>query len=68
VGTALWRMPGGNLTMIGSSANMVALSIYEKAEGKQIGFLRWLKYGFPVVVISLLVALLLLVLQIGVAE
>ncbi len=59
---------GGNLTMIGSSANMVALSIYEKAEGKQIGFLRWLKYGFPVVVISLLVALLLLVLQIGVAE
>lgn len=58
---------GGNLTMIGSSANMVALSIYEKAEGKQIGFLTWLKYGFPVVVISLLVALLLLILQIGVA-
>lgn len=59
---------GGNLTMIGSSANMVALSIYEKSEGKQIGFLTWLRYGFPVVVISLLVALLLLILQIGVAE
>lgn len=59
---------GGNLTMIGSSANMVALSIYEKSEGKIIGFMRWLKYGFPVVVVSLLVALLLLVLQIGVAE
>ncbi len=58
---------GGNLTMIGSSANMVALSIFEKSEGKQIGFLKWLKYGFPVVVISLLVALLLLVIQIGVA-
>jgi len=53
--------------MIGSSANMVALSIYEKSEGKQIGFLTWLRYGFPVVVISLLVALLLLILQIGVA-
>ncbi len=56
---------GGNLTLIGSSANMVALSIYEKSEGKVIGFVTWIKYGFPVVVISLLVALLLLVLQIG---
>lgn len=58
---------GGNLTMIGSSANMVALSIYEKSEGKVIGFLTWLKYGVPVVVISILIALFLLILQIGVA-
>ncbi len=58
---------GGNLTLIGSSANMVALSIYEKLEGKVIGFVTWIRYGFPVVVISLLVALLLLVLQIGAA-
>ena len=30
---------GGNLTMIGSSANMVALSVYEKSEGKTIHFM-----------------------------
>lgn len=58
---------GGNLTLIGSSANMVALSIYEKSEGKLIGFVTWLKLGFPVVVVSVLVALLLLLIQIGVS-
>ncbi|MBN2363225.1 PTS sugar transporter subunit IIA [candidate division WOR-3 bacterium] len=56
---------GGNLTMIGSSANMVALSVYEKFEGKIINFSTWLKYGLPVVLFSLILILFLLILQIG---
>ncbi|MBN1150765.1 PTS sugar transporter subunit IIA [candidate division WOR-3 bacterium] len=56
---------GGNLTMIGSSANMVALSVYEKSEGKIISFSSWLKFGLPVVLISIILVLFLMILQIG---
>jgi Na+/H+ antiporter NhaD/arsenite permease-like protein len=55
---------GGNLTMIGSSANIVAISLYEKSEGKTIGFQRWFKYGVPVVFLSLVFSILLLIIQI----
>jgi len=55
---------GGNLTMIGSSANIVAISLYEKSEGKTIGFQRWFKYGVPVVFLSIIFSILLLIIQI----
>ncbi len=59
---------GGNLTMIGSSANMVALAAYEKSEGKTISFTAWLRYSVSVFVISLLLILILLTLQIKLAR
>ncbi len=58
---------GGNLTMIGSSANMVALSIYEKTEGRTVGFLKWFKYGLPVTLITIIISLILLAIQIKLA-
>ena len=59
---------GGNLTMIGSSANMVALSMYEKSEGKTISFGHWLRYGLPVVLVSVVFILILLIIQIPLAH
>jgi len=56
----------GNLTMIGSSANMVSLSIYEKSEGKEISFFKWFKHRLPVVLLFLFISLVLLILQIKV--
>ncbi len=58
---------GGNLTIIGSSANMVAMSVYEKSEGKSINFATWIKYGMPVVIVSVILALGLLILQISIS-
>ena len=36
---------GGNITMIGSTANIVALGMLEKHSGKHMTFFRWLKIG-----------------------
>ena len=36
---------GGNITMIGSTANIVALGMLEKHGGHQVGFFQWLKIG-----------------------
>jgi Na+/H+ antiporter NhaD/arsenite permease-like protein len=36
---------GGNITAIGSTANIVALGMYEKRYHAQVGFLEWLKIG-----------------------
>ena len=43
---------GGNITMIGSTANIVALGMLEKHGGHQIGFFRWLKIGLFCTVVS----------------
>ena len=43
---------GGNITMIGSTANIVALGMLEKHGGHQVGFFQWLKIGFLCTVIS----------------
>ncbi len=48
---------GGNFTLIGASANIVASAIAEK-EGYHISFLTFMKYGTPVAIVSTLVALL----------
>jgi len=43
---------GGNLTLIGASANVVVAGMSEKA-GKKIPFLKFLAYGAPITLISL---------------
>lgn len=47
---------GGNITMIGSTANIVALGMAEKRYRTSIKFLDWLKVGLVVGVISCLIA------------
>jgi Na+/H+ antiporter NhaD/arsenite permease-like protein len=47
---------GGNLTLVGSTANIVALGQMEKKTGGSIGFLEWIKIGFIVCVVTLAIA------------
>jgi len=58
---------GGNLTMIGSSANLVAVGVYEKATGRQVSFGEWFRYGLIIVGVSLLMATVGLLIQIPLA-
>lgn len=53
----------GNLTIIGSTANIVAVGILERRKLGQIGFLEWLKVGAVVAIPTLLLAHLLLLAQ-----
>ena len=48
---------GGNFTIIGASANIVAAALAEK-EGYHISFLTFMKYGTPVAILSTGAALL----------
>ena len=43
---------GGNITMIGSTANIVALGMLEKHGGHQVSFFQWLKIGLLCTVVS----------------
>ncbi len=56
---------GGNLSMIGSSANVVALSRYEEITGRSVRFGYWFRYGLPVVIISVLFICIALLIQIN---
>ena len=56
---ALGACLGGNLTLIGASANVVAASLVER-EGYKITFMDFLKMGTPVAFVTVLVALFLL--------
>jgi Na+/H+ antiporter NhaD/arsenite permease-like protein len=47
---------GGNITMIGSTANIVALGMLEKRYRTHVHFLEWLKVGLVVGAISCLIA------------
>ncbi len=58
---------GGNLTVIGSTANLVAVGAYERSTGLQIRFAEWIKVGIIVTVASLTVATVALLLQIRMA-
>jgi Na+/H+ antiporter NhaD/arsenite permease-like protein/mannitol/fructose-specific phosphotransferase system IIA component (Ntr-type) len=59
---------GGNLSMIGSSANVVALSKYEEITGRSIRFGYWFRYGLPVVIISVLFICIALLVQINISR
>jgi Na+/H+ antiporter NhaD/arsenite permease-like protein len=54
----------GNLTVIGSTANIVAMGMLEKEYKQHIKFLDWLKPGFIVSTLTLAFALFLIHLQI----
>ena len=43
---------GGNITMIGSTANIVALGMLEKHGGHRVSFFQWIKIGALCTVIS----------------
>ena len=54
----------GNLTVIGSTANIVAMGMLEREYDKHVTFMTWLKPGFIVSTVTLVVALLLIYAQI----
>lgn len=47
---------GGNITLIGSTANIVALGMLEKQAHAGIGFFQWLKIGTLSAIIAMLLA------------
>ena len=47
---------GGNITAIGSTANIVALGLLEKEQNRKINFIEWLKVGLMVGILSLVVS------------
>lgn len=58
---------GGNLTVIGSTANLVAVGAFERTSGRHIRFGEWIKVGAIVTVAALLVATIALFIQIPMA-
>ena len=53
---------GGNLTLIGASANVVVAGMSERA-GQKISFLRFMLYGIPVTLVSLIIAAVYVILR-----
>jgi len=51
---------GGNITAIGSTANIVALGILEKERNIKINFVGWLKLGLIIGLVSMAIAYLAL--------
>ncbi|MFO7638343.1 MAG: SLC13 family permease [bacterium] len=58
---------GGNLTAIGSTANLVAAGAFERATGSSVRFADWFKVGIIITVVSLLIATAALLLQLRLA-
>jgi Na+/H+ antiporter NhaD/arsenite permease-like protein len=52
---ALGACLGGNGTLIGASANLIAAGLAAK-EGHPIRFVKYLKVGFPLMLLSVLLA------------
>jgi len=55
----------GNMTVIGSTANIIACGMLEKRGHGPVRFVDWLKIGIPVSIMSMLLATVLLGLQTG---
>lgn len=55
----------GNLTIIGSTANIVAAGALERCKSCQITFWEWLKVGIAIAIPGLIIAHILLLLQLG---
>lgn len=53
----------GNATVIGSTANIVAMGMLEKETGEHIKFSDWLKPGLVVSIVTILIAMTLLYMQ-----
>ncbi len=49
---------GGNITMIGSTANIVALGMFEKKYNFKMKFLEWFKIGLAVGIITMFISFL----------
>jgi Na+/H+ antiporter NhaD/arsenite permease-like protein len=47
---------GGNITLVGSTANIVALGLLEKEEGIHMTFFRWFWIGLIVGVVTTVIA------------
>jgi len=58
---------GGNLTVIGSTANLVAIGAYERSTGLHIRFAEWIRVGIVVTVVSLVIATAALLIQVPLA-
>jgi Na+/H+ antiporter NhaD/arsenite permease-like protein len=52
----------GNMTLIGSTANIVAHNYYAKSTGKEISFFQWLKPGIVVALVQMVLATFLMIL------
>lgn len=52
---------GGNITMIGSTANIIALGMLEKKFNLKVNFFYWFKTGLIVGCVTMLVALIVLI-------
>jgi Na+/H+ antiporter NhaD/arsenite permease-like protein/mannitol/fructose-specific phosphotransferase system IIA component (Ntr-type) len=58
---------GGNLTVIGSTANLVAIGAFERVTGKSVRFRSWIGVGVLVTFVSLAIAAILLFVQLPAA-
>ncbi|MCX7785776.1 MAG: SLC13 family permease, partial [candidate division WOR-3 bacterium] len=54
---------GGNLTMIGSTANLVAIGVFERSYRRKFSFKNWLKLGIIVTLVTLVFANLFLLIK-----
>lgn len=46
---------GGNITVIGSTANIIAMGLFEKRFGTKIGFRQWLRVGFVIGMVTMII-------------
>lgn len=54
---------GGNITMVGSTANIVALGVLEKRKGYFMGLKKWIKIGLVAGLAPAAIALIMLIIQ-----
>eukprot|EP01064_Diplonema_japonicum_P023483 TRINITY_DN3391_c0_g1_i1.p1 TRINITY_DN3391_c0_g1~~TRINITY_DN3391_c0_g1_i1.p1 ORF type:complete len:893 (+),score=174.60 TRINITY_DN3391_c0_g1_i1:57-2681(+) len=52
---------GGNGTLIGASANVVTVGIAKEAYGNEISFVEFMKFGLPVMIVTIFVAMVYLI-------
>jgi len=57
---ALGACLGGNGTLVGASANVIAVGMLDK-HGSKIGFMKFIKVGFPIMILSIILSTIYLV-------
>ena len=55
----------GNLTLVGSAANLIVDSRARAAGGPELKFMRYLPYGFPTTMLFAFIGLLLILVVVG---